>query len=384
MSFAVPLRAPFGEDTVEKFAGWFDVGVLLAPVFGKFAFDSSFEDGSFIALEAGLDAFEVGDGVVETGELLFDLCDDAFLLFLRREWKMELPEKLEMATISATWDSQRTQDIIKKLWKIGIAGLQNLDALGTHCKWCINEFDRACVVAKKNNWQLTVKSHLLVVGEAANGLLTLIDDGNFTSGQIRSLLYSPALIRDHIHCLQKGLETLQWRADDENDDELTYEVNYRREGDSTWKVLRKNLSETILVWDTTTVPNGTYFVRVIASDAPSNSGATALTGELDSNAFDVDNTPPVFSAAVARIDGTRTLVAVDVRDDQSAISKVEYSQNGEEWTAVFPTDGIADSRAEHYEIAIDGRVGPRGITLRAIDAMNNVSTTQVEVSAPAR
>ncbi len=67
---------------------------------------------------------------------------------------------------------------------------------------------------------------------------------------------------------QKGLETLQWRADDDNDDDLSYEVQYRREGESTWKVLRKDVTETILVWDTTTVPNGTYFVRVIASDAP--------------------------------------------------------------------------------------------------------------------
>ena len=180
---------------------------------------------------------------------------------------------------------------------------------------------------------------------------------------------------------QKGLETLQWRAEDENDDELTYEVDYRREGDSTWRVLRKNIAETILVWDTTTVPNGTYFVRVIASDASSNSSATALTGELDSHAFDIDNTPPAFSAAVARIDGNRTLISVDVNDDQSSISKVEYSQNGEEWTAVFPTDGIADSKSEHYDIAIDGRFGARGVTLRAIDAMNNVSTTQVEAPA---
>ncbi len=61
---------------------------------------------------------------------------------------------------------------------------------------------------------------------------------------------------------QKGLETLQWRADDDNDDDLSYEVQYRREGESIWKVLRKDITETILVWDTTTVPNGTYFVRV--------------------------------------------------------------------------------------------------------------------------
>ena len=180
---------------------------------------------------------------------------------------------------------------------------------------------------------------------------------------------------------QKGLETLQWRADDDNDDDLSYEVEYRREGETTWKVLRKDVTENIIVWDTTTVPNGTYFVRVIASDAPSNSSATALTGELDSAAFDIDNTPPTFASAAARVDGNRTVVTLDVKDDQSAIQRVEYSVDGEIWNAVFPVDGIADSRSEHYEIAIEGRVAARGITIRAIDSMNNVSTTQVDSPA---
>jgi len=146
-------------------------------------------------------------------------------------------------------------------------------------------------------------------------------------------------------------------------------------------VLRKDVTENIIVWDTTTVPNGTYFVRVIASDAPSNSSATALTGELDSAAFDIDNTPPTFASAAARVDGNRTVVTLDVKDDQSAIQRVEYSVDGEIWNAVFPVDGIADSRSEHYEIAIEGRVAARGITIRAIDSMNNVSTTQVDSPA---
>jgi hypothetical protein len=177
---------------------------------------------------------------------------------------------------------------------------------------------------------------------------------------------------------QKGLETLQWRADDDNDDDLAYEVQYRREGESTWKVLRKDVTENIIVWDTSTVPNGTYFVRVIASDAPSNSSATALTGELDSSAFDIDNTPPTFASANARVDGNRTVITLDVKDEQSAIQRVEYSVDGEVWNAVFPVDGIADSRSEHYEIAIEGRIAARGVTIRAIDSMNNVSTTQVD------
>src|SRR5205085_4552697 len=80
---------------------------------------------------------------------------------------------------------------------------------------------------------------------------------------------------------QKGLQTLVWKADDENDDDLVYDVLYRREGETAWKTLRKTMNEAILVWDTTTIPNGTYFVKIVASDAPSNPMATALTGELD-------------------------------------------------------------------------------------------------------
>src|SRR5439155_25274646 len=94
---------------------------------------------------------------------------------------------------------------------------------------------------------------------------------------------------------QKGLQTIVWRADDENDDELSYDVWYRREGDVGWNSLRRNVTESILVWDTATVPNGTYFIKVVASDAPSNPTATALSGDLESSAFEVDNTPPQIS-----------------------------------------------------------------------------------------
>jgi len=50
----------------------------FAPFFGEFAFDGGFEDGGFVALEIGLDALQVGDRFVETGELFFDLRDDLF------------------------------------------------------------------------------------------------------------------------------------------------------------------------------------------------------------------------------------------------------------------------------------------------------------------
>ena len=49
--------------------------MLLAPVFGEFAFD-----GGFVAFEVDLDALEIGDGFVKAGELLFDLRDDELWL----------------------------------------------------------------------------------------------------------------------------------------------------------------------------------------------------------------------------------------------------------------------------------------------------------------
>jgi sugar lactone lactonase YvrE len=179
---------------------------------------------------------------------------------------------------------------------------------------------------------------------------------------------------------QKGLQTIVWRADDENDDELSYDVQYRREGESTWKVLRRDVTDPILVWDTTTVPNGTYFVKIVASDAPSNTAANALTGELESAAFDIDNTAPTIAVASTRTENNRTTIAFDVKDDHSPIQRVEYSQDGQLWRGVFPADGIADAKTERYVVVIEGTLGPRGLTIRATDAMNNVSTTQVEAT----
>jgi len=181
---------------------------------------------------------------------------------------------------------------------------------------------------------------------------------------------------------QKGLQTLIWKADDENDDDLSYDVLYRREGDPAWKMLRKGVQDSILVWDTTTVPNGTYFVKIVASDAPSNPLSVALTGELESVAFDIDNTPPTITVGNVRVERGRTLIPFDVKDDNSAVLKAEFSQDGQRWRGIFPVDGISDSRSEHYELVIDGELGERGVTLRASDAMNNVETIHVDAPRP--
>jgi hypothetical protein len=176
---------------------------------------------------------------------------------------------------------------------------------------------------------------------------------------------------------QKGLQTLVWRADDENGDELTYEIQYRLEGETAWRVLHRDLTDTIYVWDTTTLPNGTYFVKVVASDDRANAPDLALRGEMVSAAFDIDNTPPVIRVATVSTQGPGTVVPFEVVDGHSRIQLVEFSEDGRTWRSVYPADGIADGRAERYEVSLTTAIGPRGLTLRATDALNNVATTTV-------
>jgi len=126
------------------------------------------------------------------------------------------------------------------------------------------------------------------------------------------------------------------------------------------------------------VPNGTYFVRIVASDLPSNPAGTALVGELDSSVLEIDNSPPEIVVRSVKFEGGRTTITFDVKDDHSAIQRVEYSSDGQRWSSVFPTDGVADSKEEHYELVIAGELSERGLTLRASDTMNNVANGHVD------
>jgi sugar lactone lactonase YvrE len=173
---------------------------------------------------------------------------------------------------------------------------------------------------------------------------------------------------------QKGLQTIVWKAEDDNGDRLQYDVSYRREGETAWKVLKRAIWDPIFVWDTTSVPDGTYLIRVSASDAPSNAPATALTGDMESVTFDIDNTPPRIEAQPATRNGTRATLTFAVRDEQSAVQRVEYSLDASRWRIVYPKDGIPDSRREEFEVAIDDIEGGRSVIIRATDAMNNIAT----------
>ena len=178
---------------------------------------------------------------------------------------------------------------------------------------------------------------------------------------------------------QRGLQTFVWRAEDANEDDLRYEILYRREGETAWKSLKEGLEEGIFVWDTTSVPNGTYLVKVVASDESSNTPGAALAGELESSAFDIDNGPPVVTVTSSRSANGRATIQFDVKDDWSSVSKVEYSLDAQRWQVVYPRDGIFDSRQEQFELTLENGDGAKGLIIRAYDAKNNSATARGDV-----
>lgn len=187
---------------------------------------------------------------------------------------------------------------------------------------------------------------------------------------------APALGR---RTYQKGLQTIVWKAEDDNGDELTFDVLYRREGETSWKMLKSGLSDSIFVWDTTSAPNGAYSLKVVASDAHANPADTALEGELESSSFDIDNTPPTITVLPVRRDGNAFVVTVDVKDTDSPIRQVEYSIDTDKWQSAFPRDGLLDSRVEHVEIRLDQSAAGRTLVLRATDTMSNVGGAHVAI-----
>lgn len=176
---------------------------------------------------------------------------------------------------------------------------------------------------------------------------------------------------------QRGLQTLSWKAEDPNQDALTYDLLFRRAGESAFRPLRRGLTEQVYAWDTMSLPDGRYVVKVVASDALSNPESLALGGERESGSFDVDNTPPRLEATLAG----PGLVRVQARDDGGALRRAEFSVDGQGWQEVHPQDGINDGPVEVYEFR--PRLAPGGgahvVVVRVTDQLGNRASARVDL-----
>jgi sugar lactone lactonase YvrE len=178
----------------------------------------------------------------------------------------------------------------------------------------------------------------------------------------------------------KGHIGARWAASDENGDSLIYKIEIRGVKESTWKLLKENVKERFLSWDTTAFPDGEYVLRVTVSDAPSNPRNQALEATLVGDPFLIDNTPPQILNLAATTSGNRIEVHWKARDARSDIDKAEYSVNGGEWLLIQPVNKLSDSPEEDYHLTIDRpSPGEQVIAVRVTDEYDNQTVEKVVV-----
>ena len=181
----------------------------------------------------------------------------------------------------------------------------------------------------------------------------------------------------------KGYQTVLWTAHDDNDDDLVYSLYYRGEGEKEWKLLKDDIREDFYSWDTTSMPDGAYYLKLVASDAPSNPADQALTTEMESDRFQVDNTPPTVENIRAEQSGAAWHVRFTAHDAGSAIARTSYSLDAATWQTVFPQGQLTDAPSENYDVAFPNLPhGEHTVTVRVFDLFENTATGKVTFTVP--
>lgn len=172
---------------------------------------------------------------------------------------------------------------------------------------------------------------------------------------------------------------LTWKVDNPDQDELRYRLSYRLEGQAVWNDLLQPgevVTKTEYEWDTTTLPEGVYRVRVEASDERANPPDRVKLHGRDSSAILVDNTPPLLRNL--RVAGKR--LSGEASDGLGPIVRIEVALAGsDDFRPLFSSDGVLDEPSEAFDADVSRLVPPRPtlLVVRAYDAAGNAVSANV-------
>ena len=141
--------------------------------------------------------------------------------------------------------------------------------------------------------------------------------------------------------------------------------------------------DTSLPFDTSRYPDGTYLLKVTATDKPANPNG-ALSADAVTTAFKIVNRPPVLSlsdkAKMVQPDKTVRVEGVAMHP-LAAIRAVQFRVDNGEWQAATANDGIFDSLLERFAfMTVPLTTGQHTIEVQAIDEAGNLTMQKVTVS----
>jgi hypothetical protein len=129
-----------------------------------------------------------------------------------------------------------------------------------------------------------------------------------------------------------GKKKISWKGTDPDSDRLEYRVSIEEKG--AWKPVElKSSASATLELDTAAYPDGSYRLKVEASDAARNP-EEPYTSDAVSDAFTIDNTPPLLLAPVVTKRGNSWEMQIWAHDMLSPLA-------GAEWRVVEPVSGTS-------------------------------------------
>jgi hypothetical protein len=169
--------------------------------------------------------------------------------------------------------------------------------------------------------------------------------------------------------------TIAARAEDDNKDILEFAFEFRKLGRQNWILLKDKLEEPKYEWDSRTVEDGRYELRVTANDRRSNNEDTALSNSRVSDPIVIDNTAPAIAKADVKVEGTTARLDLTVKDEWSVVGKVQYTVDSDtSWKSVLPDDSIYDTMEEKVTIMIpELSRGEHVVAVRVADDLDNAA-----------
>lgn len=176
---------------------------------------------------------------------------------------------------------------------------------------------------------------------------------------------------------------VSWQINDPNGDNIVCNVQIRKDDMNEWINIsgRTPIRENKYTLPTDTLPDGTYVLKVEASDRETNY-SDGLTGYGLSQPFVIDNGRPVFIRL--DYDGAQGKFSGNVEDQISVIAELSFALNGGDWTRFASADGILDQRLEGFELILpeDLQQGMHTIAFRAVDREGNQGGRIMTFTAP--
>jgi hypothetical protein len=173
---------------------------------------------------------------------------------------------------------------------------------------------------------------------------------------------------------------IRWDVENPDKDDLRYRVFYRLESQQIWRDAIKPtevFTRTSLDWDTTSLPEGLYRMKVEATDELVNSPDKVTKHSLESGLVLVDNTAPVFKTLA--MNGRK--LTGEASDGLGPIVRIELALAGtDDWRPIAPSDGIFDEASEKFEQDVSAIVpaGSRMVGVRVYDQAGNSVLKELE------